>query len=187
MNLKILYLTQNVSISSSHSMMGTRRGVQGVSSPCSSDTVSQRSFLSILGYQSCMEMKPSSNAYLKENLLLSPHTTLSWNDVSSSWRRGIPSGDIPYITHGSAHCQRIYRKMRLCLDKEAIENKLGTTVSLFAYPFGGSGDYTEVTKGIVEGSGYTHAHLRRQGSLLTIPIAMQSHGCVSKIISHPSP
>jgi peptidoglycan/xylan/chitin deacetylase (PgdA/CDA1 family) len=97
------------------------------------------------------------NAYLKNNLLLSPHTTLSWDDVLSLRGAGHTVGG--HTVHHSRLSALSYgvEKDEIVLDKEAIENKLGTTVSLFAYPFGGNGDYTEVTKGIVEESGYTCA------------------------------
>ncbi len=95
--------------------------------------------------------------YLQENLLISPHTTLSWNDVLSLRGAGhTVGGHTVHHPRLSALSEDI-QKDEIVPDKEVIENKLGTTVSLFAYPFGGSGDYTEVTKEIVAEAGYTHA------------------------------
>jgi peptidoglycan/xylan/chitin deacetylase (PgdA/CDA1 family) len=96
-------------------------------------------------------------AYLKENLLISPHTTLSWNDVSMLVEAGHTIGGHTIHHPRLSALSEDMQKDEIVSDKEVIENKLGTTVSSFAYPFGGSGDYTEVTKEIVVGVGYTHA------------------------------
>jgi peptidoglycan/xylan/chitin deacetylase (PgdA/CDA1 family) len=95
--------------------------------------------------------------YLRENLLISPHTTLSWNDVSRLVEAGHTIGGHTVHHPRLSALSEDIQKDEIVSDREVIENKLATTVSLFAYPFGGSGDYTEVTKEIVEGMGYTHA------------------------------
>ncbi len=96
-------------------------------------------------------------AYLRENLLISPHTTLSWSDVSRLVEAGHTIGGHTVHHPRLSALSEDIQKDEIVPDKEVIENKLGTTVSLFAYPFGGSGDYTEVTKEIVAEAGYTHA------------------------------
>lgn len=95
--------------------------------------------------------------YLRENLLISPHTTLSWNDVSKLVEVGHTIGGHTVHHPRLSALSEDMQKDEIVSDREVIENKLATTVSLFAYPFGGSSDYTEVTKEIVAGVGYTHA------------------------------
>lgn len=95
--------------------------------------------------------------YLRENLLISPHTTLSWNDVSMLVEAGHTIGGHTVHHPRLSALSEDMQNNEIVSDREVIENKLATTLSLFAYPFGGSGDYTEVTKEIVAEAGYTHA------------------------------
>lgn len=95
--------------------------------------------------------------YLKKNLLISPHETLSWGDVALLERAGHTIGGHSVNHARLSELSHDMQKDEILSDKEKIERMLSTTTSMFAYPFGGSGDYTEMTKKITEEAGYTHA------------------------------
>lgn len=96
-------------------------------------------------------------AYLRENLLISPHTTLSWNDVSELVEAGHAIGGHTVHHPQLSRLPEEVQKDEVMSDKVILEKKLGVSVPLFAYPFGERSDYTEMTKKIVEGAGYSHA------------------------------
>ena len=103
------------------------------------------------------EKEVELNAYLKNNLLISPHETLSWDDVGILYEAGHTIGGHS-VSHARLSClSEDAQRQEIVSDKEKIEHMLGTAIAMFAYPFGGSGDYTDMTKRLTEEAEYAHA------------------------------
>lgn len=97
--------------------------------------------------------------YVRTNLRLSPHDTLSWEGLQKLYIVGHTIGGHTTTHARLSELQKDMQRAEITRDRNSITEKLGTTPTSFAYPFGRMTDYTETTKQLVKESGYTHAFI----------------------------
>lgn len=95
--------------------------------------------------------------YVRERLMLSPRVTLSWEGVKRLSDTGHTIGGHTVSHSRLAIFHGDMQKKEIQEDKARIETVLGKSVTMFAYPFGQSGDYTNDTMNILDAAGYMHA------------------------------
>jgi peptidoglycan/xylan/chitin deacetylase (PgdA/CDA1 family) len=79
---------------------------------------------------------------------------LSWHDIAAMTRNGISFGSHS-VTHpilSKLPASRI--REEVVLSKKVLEERLGTQVTTFAYPKGGTGDFNDTTKNVLIEAGY---------------------------------
>jgi len=95
--------------------------------------------------------------YVTERLLLSSRDTLSWSGVAELMHAGHTIGGHT-VTHARlSELHKSMQKVEIEHDKASIEAKIGTILTMFAYPFGQKKDYTEHTEALIHDAGYTYA------------------------------
>jgi peptidoglycan/xylan/chitin deacetylase (PgdA/CDA1 family) len=103
------------------------------------------------------------SAFVRENLMLSPKRTLSFDGMRFLMREGHTIGG-----HTENH-KRLREVTHAVLvkevqnDKKKIEHELGASISHFAYPFGARRDYSPETEQFVRSSGYSYVYIAEPG------------------------
>ena len=101
--------------------------------------------------------------YVHDRLLLTPRNTLSWEGVRHLSEHGHTLGGHT-VTHARlSELQEEVQREEIMCDKVRIETMLGKQITMCAYPFGQTTDYTRTTKRIAQEGGYTHAFTTESG------------------------
>lgn len=95
--------------------------------------------------------------YVKERLLLSPRNILTWEGVRTLIESGHTIGG-----HTTTHVrlsllQEDTQQEEIVNDKKRIESMTQKELSFFAYPFGQTGDFNDVSKEVAAKAGYSYA------------------------------
>lgn len=101
--------------------------------------------------------------YVRTNLLLSPHKTLSWEGLQKIHIEGHTIGGHTTTHARLAELQENMQMTEITGDRKRIMEKLGYEPTAFAYPFGSVTDYTVTTKQLVKEAGYAHAFTTEYG------------------------
>jgi peptidoglycan/xylan/chitin deacetylase (PgdA/CDA1 family) len=92
---------------------------------------------------------------------------LRWEQIREMRRSGIVSFGSHTVSHPFlSRCTEGVQRSELARSKRRIEEELGEACSIFAYPYGKRGDYTDLTKQIAKESGYGLALSAESGSNL---------------------
>ena len=87
-------------------------------------------------------------------LLKTKRTLLTWEGLQTLAPGGHAIGGHSRMHERLSGLGKAEQYTEVVEDKNQIESKLGKTISLFAYPFGSSGDYTSKTITVVREAGY---------------------------------
>ncbi len=104
-----------------------------------------------------------TNAYVKDNLKLSPKRPLTWEGVEALALAGHTIGGHTVNHMSLKGVREEVIKSEVEDDKIAIQRKLGITLKHFAYPFGASRDYSEETENLIHGYGYSFVYIAEPG------------------------
>ncbi len=89
---------------------------------------------------------------------------LRWEDIRAMQRSGLVSFGGHTCSHPIlSRCTSEVQRFEVFEAKRRIEEELPETCSMFAYPNGKHGDYTEATKGLLREAGYTLAVTTESG------------------------
>jgi peptidoglycan/xylan/chitin deacetylase (PgdA/CDA1 family) len=90
---------------------------------------------------------------------------LRWEDVRAMRQSGLISFGAHTVSHPVlSRCSPAEQTSEIITSKQRLEEELGESCLLFAYPYGQPGDYTELTTQIVRRAGYTFALSARSGN-----------------------
>ncbi len=95
--------------------------------------------------------------YMRDNLLLTPRKSLSWDGVRALHNAGHMIGGHTSTHARLATCEINTQEREIVDDKKRIETMIGSTLSTFAYPFGQRNDYTDSTESLVRKADYVRA------------------------------
>lgn len=95
--------------------------------------------------------------FVSDRLMLSPCSTLSWEGVKKLINAGHTVGGHTVTHPRLSELQEHMQKEEIEGDKIRIEEMLGITLSMFAYPFGQKADYGTTTQKLVSEAGYANA------------------------------
>ena len=129
------------------------------------------------------ENPEAQKRYVHDRLLLSPRNTLSWEGVKHLSENGHTIGGHT-VTHARlSELQEHMQREEIIRDKVRIEAVLEKEITMFAYPFGQSTDYTSATKKIVSDIGYTSAFTTESGFVYREDTFALSRLCIEDNLS----
>lgn len=97
--------------------------------------------------------------FMHDRLWLSPKTPLTWDGAKALVAAGQSVGGHTVSHPVLATLSETAARAEIMTDKQAIEDRLGITLTDFAYPFGRRQDYTPAVQTVVYESGYHYDHV----------------------------
>ncbi|MBI3769549.1 MAG: polysaccharide deacetylase family protein [Deltaproteobacteria bacterium] len=94
-----------------------------------------------------------------------PDDRMSWTDLEELARAGIVIGSHAWTHHSVARMPIERAREHAARSREAIERRLGTRVTAFAYPFGTRADYNTATAAVLKEVGYACAFTSQHGAI----------------------
>jgi len=99
-----------------------------------------------------------TSEFMRESLRITPRRPLSWGGAALLRDRGHRIGGHAFAHQNLATLSKEEALHEIAVDKQALESKLGITVTEFAYPFGTRSYFTKETMQIAADAGYERAY-----------------------------